>query len=77
MPAGAKPKPPRERELRQTAVRVDPEVMDRLNAYCAKHPLRPRRDSVITLAIQQYLDREAQPTIPQPEATLRSVNASI
>jgi predicted transcriptional regulator len=59
MSAGAKPKPPR--DLRQTAVRLDPEVLDQLNAHCANHPLRPRRDSVIDLAIKQYLERE-EPT---------------
>ena len=56
MTVGAKPKT--RKDLRQTNVRLDPDVVDRLNLHCDIHPLRPRRDSVINVAIRQYLERE-------------------
>ena len=46
------------KELRQTAVRLDPQIVDRLNAYCNNHQLRPPRDRIIDLALQRYLDSE-------------------
>ena len=44
--------------IRQTNMRVDPEVMNQLLLFCAAHPLRPRRDSVIEIAIVEYMQRE-------------------
>ena len=45
-------------DIPQTAIRIEPAVVDQLNRFCADHPLRPRRDSVIEVAIIEYVERE-------------------
>ena len=46
------------RDLPQTAVRIDPDLLLRLNTYCETHRLKPKRNSVIELAIKEFLDNE-------------------
>ena len=45
-------------KLRQTNVRLEPDVLDRIKAYCRAHPLQPARDRIIDLALKQFLDNE-------------------
>ena len=46
------------KQMRQTNVRLKADVVDRLNAFCRLHPLQPRRDAIIDVALEEYLSRE-------------------
>jgi metal-responsive CopG/Arc/MetJ family transcriptional regulator len=54
----------RPKHLTQTAVRIEPQLLERLNNYCDNHRLKPKRNSVIEAAIKEFLDSEenAAPT---------------
>ena len=43
---------------RQTAIRLKPEHLERLDAYCNSHRIRLTRNRVIETAIIEFLDRE-------------------
>lgn len=49
--------------MRQTNVRLEADVVDRLNVFCKLHPLQPRRDAIIDIALKEYLARE-EPALP-------------
>ncbi len=61
-------------DIPQTAIRIEPAVIDQLNRFCADHPLRPRRDSVIEVAIIEYVERE-QDRIAEARSAQYSTNA--
>ena len=42
----------------QTAIRLRPDVLQRLDTFCKSQRLQPTRNSVIELAIQEFLDSE-------------------
>lgn len=54
---------PENERREQIGVKLPPDLIERLDAYCARQPARPTRTAVIEAAIQEFLKKaEATPS---------------
>ena len=55
-----KPKAQQEIQREQVGVKLPPELIKRLDSYCASQPAPPTRTAVIEAAIRAFLDKHGK-----------------